>query len=69
MVVNKNNMDLDNPLSEQPFYVLLETHGSNDTHDKEKLDACLESAMEEGFVVDGESQGCVVLMSHSVVWY
>ena len=27
MTVNKNNMDLDNPLSEQPFYVLLETHG------------------------------------------
>jgi len=53
MTVNKNNMDLDNPLSEQPFYVLLETHGSNDTHDKEKLDACLENAMMEGFVVDG----------------
>lgn len=53
MVVNKNNLDLDNPLSEQPFYVLLETHGSNDTHDKEKLDVCLENAMTEGFVVDG----------------
>ncbi|GLE03755.1 hypothetical protein PINS_up012657 [Pythium insidiosum] len=36
-----------------PYYVLLETAGSNATHDMEKLEAYLERAMEDGLVVDG----------------
>ena len=35
-----------------PFYVLIETHGSNAKHDKEKLELFLEYAM-ESLVVDG----------------
>ncbi|ODQ79722.1 hypothetical protein BABINDRAFT_161431 [Babjeviella inositovora NRRL Y-12698] len=38
---------------EHPFYVLIETSGSNKEHDDEKLEAFLESAMEEGLVDDG----------------
>lgn len=42
-----------NPLSEHPFYVLIEVSGSNAAHDEEKLNAFLESAMGEGIVSDG----------------
>lgn len=42
-----------NPLSEHPFYVLIEVSGSNAEHDEEKLNAFLESAMGEGIVSDG----------------
>ena len=42
------------PLEEEyPFYVLIETSGSNKIHDDEKLEAFLESAMESEIVVDG----------------
>jgi D-2-hydroxyglutarate dehydrogenase len=41
------------PESWKSFYLLIETTGSNDTHDKEKLDAFLESTMEKGLVADG----------------
>lgn len=36
-----------------PFYVLIETQGSNKEHDDAKLFAYLESVMEDGIVVDG----------------
>lgn len=36
-----------------PFYVLIETSGSNKEHDDAKLEAFLESVIEEGLVVDG----------------
>ena len=38
---------------EHPFYVLIETSGSNKEHDDAKLEAFLELAMEEGLVTDG----------------
>jgi len=38
---------------EWPFYMLVETSGSNAQHDREKLDAFLFAAMEEGSVADG----------------
>lgn len=42
------------PLSSPfPFYVLLETSGSNVAHDREKIDAFLASAMEKNLVLDG----------------
>lgn len=42
------------PLSTNaPFYVLIETSGSNADHDSEKLGALLEDLMETGTVVDG----------------
>uniref|UniRef100_A0A1B6H1T9 D-2-hydroxyglutarate dehydrogenase, mitochondrial n=1 Tax=Cuerna arida TaxID=1464854 RepID=A0A1B6H1T9_9HEMI len=42
-----------NPLANHPFYVLIEVSGSNASHDEEKLNAFLESAMGEGIVSDG----------------
>ncbi|KAJ1556475.1 hypothetical protein HK405_013838 [Cladochytrium tenue] len=37
----------------QPFYVLIETAGSNDEHDSEKLSKFLEALFERGVVVNG----------------
>lgn len=46
--------DLEHPLSDDhPFYILIETSGSNKEHDDAKLEAFLENAMEEGLVSDG----------------
>lgn len=47
------NLGYTNPIGEHPFYVLVETSGSNDIHDAEKLDNFLETVMETGVVVDG----------------
>ncbi|XP_066915161.1 D-2-hydroxyglutarate dehydrogenase, mitochondrial-like [Clytia hemisphaerica] len=49
----KENLGYSNPISEHPFYVLVETSGSNDGHDAEKLDHFLEVVMETGIAVDG----------------
>lgn len=38
---------------ESPFYVLIETAGSDATHDEEKLHRFLEHTMETGLVEDG----------------
>ncbi|CDH08314.1 probable D-lactate dehydrogenase [cytochrome] 2,mitochondrial [Zygosaccharomyces bailii ISA1307] len=46
--------DANHPFEEKhPFYVLIETSGSNKEHDDDKLESFLESVMEEGLVVDG----------------
>lgn len=43
MELTVKNLGLRNPLGAQyPFYMLLETHGSNNEHDEEKLQSCLE---------------------------
>ena len=36
-----------------PFYMLLETSGSDEAHDLEKVEQLLEKAVEDGVVVDG----------------
>ncbi|CAG8546908.1 1603_t:CDS:10 [Dentiscutata erythropus] len=41
------------PLDEYPFYVLIETGGSNKDHDEEKLANFLETVMEKGIVENG----------------
>ena len=43
----------DNPLGASPFYVLLETQGSNFGHDTEKLQALLEAVTSAGTVTNG----------------
>ncbi|KAK6464647.1 hypothetical protein DFJ63DRAFT_317942 [Scheffersomyces coipomensis] len=45
----------DHPIesAEYPFYVLIETSGSNKDHDDEKLETFLGTAMENGLVEDG----------------
>ncbi|CAK1604076.1 unnamed protein product [Parnassius mnemosyne] len=47
------NLKLPNPISDYPFYVLLETHGSDEAHDSEKLTRFLEKEMESGLILDG----------------
>lgn len=43
------------PLDKFPFYMLIETSGSNQEHDEEKLSKFLSKAMETSLVVDGVS--------------
>lgn len=43
------------PLEKFPFYMLIETSGSNHGHDEEKLNNFLQKAMETNLVVDGVS--------------
>ena len=46
--------DVAHPLEDEyPFYILIETSGSNKEHDDAKLEAFLEKAMEDGTVLDG----------------
>lgn len=48
------NLSLKSPLEQPfPFYVLIETSGSNGKHDEEKLSMFLEKAMDKQFVSDG----------------
>ncbi|OUM50973.1 hypothetical protein BVG19_g54 [[Candida] boidinii] len=60
-VITKDFIKMIHPLDQEeldevpeyPFYVLIETSGSNKEHDDAKLESFLESAMEEGVVSDG----------------
>ena len=54
-VLTSRFLKADHPIESgnYPFYVLLETSGSNKNHDDEKLQGFLEKAMEEGLVEDG----------------
>ncbi|XP_021937077.1 D-2-hydroxyglutarate dehydrogenase, mitochondrial isoform X3 [Zootermopsis nevadensis] len=48
-----SNLKLQRPIGEFPFYMLIETSGSNGTHDEEKLTKFLETLMANGVVRDG----------------
>lgn len=45
------------PIAEHPFYMLLETSGSNQQHDEGKLTNFLESSLYRGDVLDGTVTG------------
>ncbi|CAG0897942.1 unnamed protein product [Cyprideis torosa] len=47
------NLSLTPPIGENPFYMLIETSGSNASHDQEKLDTFLENIMMKGDASDG----------------
>ncbi|XP_007885179.2 D-2-hydroxyglutarate dehydrogenase, mitochondrial isoform X2 [Callorhinchus milii] len=51
--VVQEHLKLANPLQEKPFYILVETSGSNANHDQEKLNQFLEEVMTSGLVADG----------------
>ncbi|NXK44286.1 D2HDH protein, partial [Chauna torquata] len=53
MELVEKHLKLSNPVRGSPFYVLIETSGSNSTHDEEKLNSFLEHAMTSGLVTDG----------------
>lgn len=48
-----NNLKLPNPIADYPFYVLIETHGSDENHDAEKLNNFLNNEMGSGLIIDG----------------
>ncbi|CAH0383943.1 unnamed protein product [Bemisia tabaci] len=45
------------PVEKCPFYALIETSGSNASHDEEKLTSFLEKGMAEGLIIDGTVTG------------
>ncbi|XP_077394163.1 D-2-hydroxyglutarate dehydrogenase, mitochondrial [Festucalex cinctus] len=47
------HLKLDNPITDCPFYVVIETSGSDPRHDEEKLHNFLEEAMTSSLVTDG----------------
>jgi len=47
------HLHVSNPISPSPFYVLLETSGSNAAHDEDKLQMFLDSVTSSGLVMDG----------------
>uniref|UniRef100_A0A8C8IYZ2 D-2-hydroxyglutarate dehydrogenase, mitochondrial n=1 Tax=Oncorhynchus tshawytscha TaxID=74940 RepID=A0A8C8IYZ2_ONCTS len=47
------HLKLANPITDCPFYIVIETSGSNPTHDEEKLHQFLEEAMTSSQVIDG----------------
>ena len=53
MKLVEKHLNLSNPISSAPFYVLVEVSGSVESHDQEKLSHFLEAVMERGHVTDG----------------
>ncbi|KAE8604464.1 hypothetical protein XENTR_v10014717 [Xenopus tropicalis] len=53
MRVVQTHLKLSNPLQESAFYILIETAGSCEQHDEEKLNAFLAKALESGLVESG----------------
>ncbi|XP_040982697.1 D-2-hydroxyglutarate dehydrogenase, mitochondrial isoform X2 [Aquila chrysaetos chrysaetos] len=53
MELVERHLKLSSPVTGSPFYVLIETSGSNSTHDEEKLNNFLEQTMTSGSVTDG----------------
>jgi hypothetical protein len=62
-----------------PYFILVKAHGSNEEHDQAKMDAFVETVLEEGIVVDGvwhktwinsktcgRSENCAILLSRPV---
>lgn len=54
LFLSTRHLKATNPLeTSAPFYVLVETSGSNSTHDEAKLNSFLKTIMEAGIVIDG----------------
>lgn len=49
----RENLKLSCPLADAPFFMLLETSGSNGTHDEEKLNDFLTTCMDQSLIMDG----------------
>lgn len=47
------NLGISCPISNMPFYMLIETSGSNVAHDEEKLNKFLETCMNKNIITDG----------------
>lgn len=51
--VVKTHLKLKSPIDDYPYYMVIETSGSNEQHDEEKLNRFLEGVMGDGLVMDG----------------
>ena len=51
--VVSEKMGISCPIPNMEFYILIETSGSNNAHDEEKLNDFLTICMNEGIIVDG----------------
>lgn len=51
-VVTKG-FNIKSPIDEYPFHMLIETHGSSNVHDEEKMGKLLVNLIEDGVVLDG----------------
>lgn len=51
--VVEKNLGITCPIPDMPFYMLIETSGSNLNHDEEKLNSFLETCMNEEVILDG----------------
>ncbi|CAH1105950.1 unnamed protein product [Psylliodes chrysocephalus] len=49
----KNVNSQNSPIGEYPFYLMIETSGSNERHDEEKLSGFFEEAIHKGLVLNG----------------
>ncbi|CAG9856912.1 unnamed protein product [Phyllotreta striolata] len=50
--IRKENKQ-DSPIGDYPFYLMIETSGSNEQHDEEKLHLFLEEALKTGLILNG----------------
>ncbi|XP_029643465.1 D-2-hydroxyglutarate dehydrogenase, mitochondrial [Octopus sinensis] len=64
MKVVTQNLKLSSPIGKYPFYVLIETSGSNGNHDEEKINVLLEDLMQTGTVTDGTLAGDMTQMKN-----
>lgn len=53
MQLLKKHLKLPNPITESPFYIVIETSGSDPEHDSQKLHNFLQEAMTASLVIDG----------------
>ncbi|KAM9501109.1 D-2-hydroxyglutarate dehydrogenase, mitochondrial [Clarias gariepinus] len=53
MSLVEKHLKLANPIAESPFYIVMETSGSNAAHDEEKLHNFLQKVMTSSLVADG----------------
>ncbi|CAH1117954.1 unnamed protein product [Phaedon cochleariae] len=49
----KEKLDISSPIGKYPFYLVIETSGSREEHDAEKLNFFLQSCLEQNIVSDG----------------
>lgn len=63
-----NNLNLKPPLSTAcEFYMVIETHGSREEHDNEKMEGFVEKAVSSGIVKDGTYTSDPARMNVSIV--
>lgn len=53
MDVITSNSSMKSPIENYPFYMLLETQGSNIAHDEDKMTKFLNDVMDDGIVKNG----------------